>query len=68
MLEISKNQHVPLFVNNADMKMPLAKMSPISESIKSFQHILIRFAFIKKILFGKKSALKKQDKNYFPAH
>jgi hypothetical protein len=44
-LEISKNQHGPLFVNNAGMELPLKEVPPISQNIKSFQKIIIRFAF-----------------------
>jgi hypothetical protein len=33
-----------MFVNNAEMELPLAKVAPISQNIKNFQKITMRFA------------------------
>jgi hypothetical protein len=43
-LEITTSQREPLFVNNAKMELHLAKVAPISQNIKNFQKITIRFA------------------------
>jgi hypothetical protein len=53
-LGITTSQREPLLVNNAEMELPLAKVPPISENIKSFQKITIRFAFffLAKVLPG----------------
>jgi hypothetical protein len=32
-----------MFVNNAEMELPLKEVAPISQNIKSFQRISIRF-------------------------
>jgi hypothetical protein len=41
--QIYTNNDVPMFVNNAEMELPLAEVAPISQNIKSFQKITIRF-------------------------
>jgi hypothetical protein len=43
-LKITTTQREPVFVNNAEMELPLAKVAPISQNIKNFQKITIRFA------------------------
>jgi hypothetical protein len=55
-LEISKDEHgdEPLFVNNAEMELPLEEVAPISQNIKSFQKINIRFAFLTSQSYGNK--------------
>jgi hypothetical protein len=35
-----------MFVNNAEMKLPLEEVPPISQNITSFEKICIRFAFL----------------------
>jgi hypothetical protein len=44
-LDIYKNEDgdEPIFANNAEMKLPLEEVPPISQNITSFQKISIRF-------------------------
>jgi hypothetical protein len=58
-LKISKHKHrdPPLFVNRAEMELPLEEVPPISKNIKSFKKIIIRFAF-----FSIESELYKENK------
>jgi hypothetical protein len=48
-LDISKDEHGegPMFMNNAEMELPVEEVAPISQNIKSFQKISIRFALYK---------------------